>query len=55
MKKSNCALGLMALLTAAVGLSACDTPTKDNNGNILTFTNASGNVIGYTALDLYDS
>src|SRR5574344_1636585 len=55
MKKSNCALGLMALLSAAVGLSACDTPTKDNNGNVFTFTNASGNVIGYTALDLYDS
>ena len=55
MKRSNCALGLMALLTAAVGLSACDTPTADTNGNIFTYTDAAGNVVGYTALNLYDS
>ena len=55
MKKSNCALGLMALLTAAVGLSACDTPTKDNSGNIFTYTDAAGKVYGYTANNLYDS
>lgn len=45
----------MALLTAAVGLSACNTPATDNNGNIFTYTDAAGNVVGYNATDLYDS
>lgn len=45
----------MALLTAAIGLSACNKPTVDDNGNIFTYTDAAGNVAGYTALNLYDS
>lgn len=52
MKRTKCALGLVAVLTAAAGLSACDMPTPNSKGAIFTYTDAQGNRIGYTTEDL---
>ncbi|MCQ2771654.1 MAG: hypothetical protein MJ238_00035 [Bacilli bacterium] len=53
MKKKKCALGLVALLAATAGLASCDWPTKTNNGIILTYTDATGARVGYTAEELF--
>lgn len=55
MKKKKCALGLVALLATTAGLAACDWPTKANNGYILTYTDAAGARVGYTAEELFGS
>ncbi len=55
MKKKKCALGLVALLATTAGLAACDWPTKANNGYILTYTDATGARVGYTAEELFGS
>ncbi len=55
MNKKKCALGLVALLAATTGLASCDWPTKANNGIILTYTDATGQRVGYSAEELFGS
>jgi hypothetical protein len=51
MKKAKLALGLSAVAVMALGLSACNEVTA-KEGVVLTYTDASGNRIEYTANDL---
>lgn len=55
MKKSISALGLVAIVAATAALSGCNRPTYDASGSILTYTDATGNVVSYTASDLLKS
>jgi hypothetical protein len=52
MKNKKCALGLLALVAMAAGLSACDQVTSNNNGVIFTYTDSQNNRVSYTAEDL---
>ncbi|MCH3909113.1 MAG: hypothetical protein LKJ81_02460 [Bacilli bacterium] len=52
MKNKKRALGLVAMLVAVAGLSACDEVSSTNNGSIFTYTDAAGNRVSYTAEDL---
>jgi hypothetical protein len=51
-KNKKCALGLVALLAAVAGLSACNAATASDNGAVFTYTDAQGNRISYSAEDL---
>lgn len=48
-KKATAVLGLFV---GALALTGCNGATEDNLGNILTYTDANGNVVGYTAEEL---
>jgi hypothetical protein len=52
MKNKKCALGLVAMLAAVAGLTACDQVTSSNSGSIFTYTDANGVRTSYTAEDL---
>jgi hypothetical protein len=51
-KNKKCALGLVALFAAVMGLSACNAATATDNGAIFTYTDAQGNRVSYSAEDL---
>jgi hypothetical protein len=55
MKKVKCALGMVAVLASALALGACDEATWDASGGVMTYTDAQGNVVKYTASDLLTS
>jgi hypothetical protein len=55
MKNKKSALALVAILVACGALTACDRATSDNSGSVLTYTDAQGNVVSYTAADLLES
>lgn len=52
MKKTKCALGLVALVASVMALSACDQATPSKEGAVLTYTDANGIRTSYTAEDL---
>lgn len=54
MNKKRSALGLALLLGVTVGLSACNYPTETTDGSVLTYTDAQGNRVSYTAEQLLD-
>jgi hypothetical protein len=49
MKNKKCALGLVAVLAAVAGLTACDQVSSSDSGSIFTYTNANGVRTSYTA------
>ncbi len=55
MKNKKCALGLVAILAAAVGLASCDQATPASDGTIFTYTDANGKRTSYTTEDLLGS
>lgn len=55
MKKRNSALCLFTLLTTAAAVVGCNQATPDANGSVMTYTDASGNVVSYTAKELLGS
>ena len=52
MKKTKCALGLVAFATSIMALSGCSGATASKDGVIMTYTDANGNRTSYTAEDL---
>jgi hypothetical protein len=52
MKNKKCALGLVAVLAAVAGLTACDQVSSSDSGSIFTYTDAQGKRTSYTAEDL---
>lgn len=52
MKKTKCALGLVAFATSVMALSGCGRATASKDGVIMTYTDANGNRTSYTAEDL---
>lgn len=52
MKKAKLTLGLVAGLVATIGLSSCNEVTY-NQGVVLTYTDAKGNKVDYTAAELF--
>lgn len=54
MNKKRSALGLALLLGVTIGLASCDMPTEADNGSVLTYTDAQGNRVSYTAEELLD-
>ena len=54
MNKKRSALGLALLLGVTIGLASCDMPTEVDNGSVLTYTDAQGNRVSYTAEELLD-
>ena len=52
MNKKRSALGLALLLGVTIGLASCDMPTEVDNGSVLTYTDAQGNRVSYTAEEL---
>ena len=52
MKKTKCALGLVAFAASVMALSACSGATPSKDGVIMTYTDANGNRTTYTAEDL---
>ena len=55
MKKRNTALSLLTLLTTAAAVVGCDQAVPSSNGSVMTYTDASGNVVSYTAKELLES
>ena len=52
MKKTKCALGLVALATSIMALTGCSRVNASKDGAILTYTDANGIRTSYTAEDL---
>ena len=52
MKKAKLTLGLVAGLVATIGLASCNEVTY-NQGVVLTYTDAEGNRVDYTATELF--
>lgn len=52
MKKRKTTLALAGAFIIATALASCSPTTFDKGGNVLTYTDASGNVVGYTADEL---
>lgn len=52
MNKKRSALGLALLLGVTVGLASCNRPTQVDTGSVLTYTDAAGNRVSYTAEQL---
>ncbi len=52
MKNKKYALGLVALIAAVSGLSACNSATATDTGAIFTYTDAQGNRVSYSAENL---
>lgn len=55
MKKRKTALGLMMMLATAAAAVGCNEATPDANGSVMTYKDASGNVVSYTAKELLGS
>lgn len=56
MKKHNkCALGLVAATLSIVALGGCSKVYVSNSGAVVTYTDASGNRVSYTAEELFGS
>ncbi len=55
MKKRNTALSLLTLLTTAAAVVGCDQAVPSSNGSVMTYTDALGNVVSYTAKELLES
>ena len=53
MKRSKLTLGVIAGLLSVSGLAACNGPKYSPEGYILTYKNASGETLHYTAEDLF--
>ena len=52
MKKAKLTLGLVLSLVSVVGLTACNEATY-SDGVVLTYKDASGNKVSYTAEELF--
>ncbi len=55
MKTNKKAIAVLGVLVGAVALTGCNGATEDTGGNILTYTDSNGNVVGYTAEELLGS
>ncbi len=55
MKKRNTALCLLTLLTTAASVAGCDQAVPSSNGSVMTYTDALGNVVSYSAKELLGS
>lgn len=55
MKKRNTALSLLALLTTAAAVVGCDQAVPSTDGSVMTYTDALGNVVSYSAKELLES
>lgn len=52
MKTKKKAYAMLGLFVGALALTGCNGATEDTKGNILTYVDADGNVVGYTAEEL---
>lgn len=55
MKKRNTALSLLALLATAAAVVGCDQAVPSSDGSVMTYTDALGNVVSYSAKELLES
>lgn len=53
MKKDKVTLGILTGALSIMALAACDAPTYNTHGYVLTYTNAAGEQLSYTAEDLF--
>ncbi len=52
MKTKIKAIAVLGAFVGALALTGCNGATPNNGGNILTYTDSNGNVVGYTAEEL---
>lgn len=55
MKNKTKAIAVLGTFLGAIALTGCNGASEDTSGNILTYTDGNGNVIGYTAEELLGS